>query len=222
MTGLLLRNCFHVQPSAEGEGAHGVDILVQGDSIAAIGPRLAAVNGAREIDCSHHVVVPGFVNTHHHFFQTLTWIRRFGRPSPPGILNAPGRRPILETFTAGAFQLLAEDPGREIVFGRAGDAHGQRKAAEESKTLQQAPLIKIAMNFRIQEVDATHCTLTTETRVYAAGPQVVHGFAAYWRMIYPGSSLLRYEWLRAIKRRAEVAPDANPTSDVGQPVIPAI
>ncbi len=72
MTGLLLRNCFHVQPSAEGEGAHGVDILVQGDSIAAIGPRLAAVNGAREIDCSHHVVVPGFVNTHHHFFQTLT------------------------------------------------------------------------------------------------------------------------------------------------------
>ena len=24
------------------------------------------------IDCSHHVVLPGFVNTHHHFYQTLT------------------------------------------------------------------------------------------------------------------------------------------------------
>ena len=72
MSGLLLRNCFHVQPSAEGAGMHGVDILIQGDTIAGIGPRLAPVEGAREIDCSHHVVVPGFVNTHHHFFQTLT------------------------------------------------------------------------------------------------------------------------------------------------------
>ena len=170
------------------------------------------------VDAAIRTVTPDEI----HFFQTLTWIRRFGRPSPPGILNAPGRRPILETFTAGAFQLLAEDAGREIVFGRAGDAHGQRKAAEESKTLQQAPLIKIAMNFRIQEVDATHCTLTTETRVYAAGPQVVHGFAAYWRMIYPGSSLIRHEWLRAIKLRAEAPPDSKPPSGAGQPVIPPI
>ncbi len=72
MSGLLLQNCFHVQPSAEGAGMRGVDILIQGDTIAAIGPRLAPVEGARVIDCSRHVVVPGFVNTHHHFFQTLT------------------------------------------------------------------------------------------------------------------------------------------------------
>ncbi|HYW41393.1 MAG TPA: hypothetical protein VE959_00970 [Bryobacteraceae bacterium] len=35
------------------------------------------------------------------------------------------------------------------------------------------------------------------------GPQLLHGFAAYWRMIYPGSALIRRMWLRAIKRRAE-------------------
>jgi len=28
-------------------------------------------------------------------------------------------------------------------------------------------------------------------------------FAAYWRVIYPGSALIRRMWLRAIKRRAE-------------------
>ena len=33
---------------------------------------MTAAPGARVIDCSRHVVVPGFVNTHHHFFQTLT------------------------------------------------------------------------------------------------------------------------------------------------------
>jgi hypothetical protein len=61
------------------------------------------------------------------------------------------------------------------------------------------------MNFRIQELDGAHCRLTTETLVYAAGFHLVHGFAAYWRMIYPGSSLIRHMWLRAIKLRAEGA-----------------
>jgi hypothetical protein len=28
-------------------------------------------------------------------------------------------------------------------------------------------------------------------------------FAAYWRVIYPGSALIRRMWLRAVKRRAE-------------------
>jgi 8-oxoguanine deaminase len=72
MSGLLLKNCFFIQPSADGEGVRGSDILIDGGSILAVGPRLTAGAGTRVIDCSHHVVVPGFVNTHHHFFQTLT------------------------------------------------------------------------------------------------------------------------------------------------------
>jgi cytosine/adenosine deaminase-related metal-dependent hydrolase len=83
MSGLLLKNCFFIQPSAEEGGIRGADILVRENLIAEIGPgiaaRLAAGGEARSgggairvIDCSHHVVVPGFVNTHHHFYQTLT------------------------------------------------------------------------------------------------------------------------------------------------------
>jgi len=140
------------------------------------------------------------------FYKTLTWIRRFGQRSPAGILNAPERRPILETFVPGAFVLLADEPGREIVIGRAGDGRGaQALPPEEFKAVRRPRLLKIAMNFRIYELDATHCRLTTETRVYAAGTHVVRGFAAYWRMIYPGSALIRRTWLRAIKLRAEAA-----------------
>jgi hypothetical protein len=144
------------------------------------------------------------------FYDTLTWLRRFGRPSPAGILNPPSRRPILEMFTNGAFFVLAEEPGREVVFGHAGD--GRKKLAatpDDFKRLHPPRVLKIAMNFRIQETDAAHCLLTTETRVYAAGPQVLHGFAAYWRMIQPGSALIRRMWLRAIKLRAE-AGSASP------------
>jgi hypothetical protein len=139
------------------------------------------------------------------FFKTLTSIR--------GIRNmADEGRPILASFISGAFVLLADDPGREIVIGRAGDPSRRRAlaAAGEFKALHAAPLVKIAMNFRIEELDATHCRLTTATRAYAAGWQVQSGFATYWRMIYPGSALIRREWLRAIKLRAEAPSDAAP------------
>jgi hypothetical protein len=139
------------------------------------------------------------------FFKTLTWIRTLGKSM------APEGRPILASFTAGAFVVLADDPGREIVIGRGGNAMGGKLwAAEEFRAFHPAPLVKIVMNFRIQEVDATHCLLTTETRVYAAGTHVLRGFATYWRMIYPGSALIRRMWLRAIKRRAEGQPEVAP------------
>ena len=144
------------------------------------------------------------------FYGALTWIRRFGRPRPAGALNAPGSRPILGTFLKTGFLTLADDPGREIVFGFARGPRGWAKSAAEFKALDQVqapPLGKVAMNFRIQELDRTHCKLTTETRVYSAGTLALRVFAAYWRMIYPGSSLIRSEWLRAIKLRAEAAPD---------------
>jgi len=51
-------------------------------------------------------------------------------------------------------------------------------------------------------VDGT--MLSTETRVLAESADGLRGFTAYWRAIYPGSSIIRTEWLRAIKRRAEI------------------
>ncbi|HVO40426.1 MAG TPA: 8-oxoguanine deaminase [Spirochaetia bacterium] len=69
---LLLRGCFFIQPSADVDGLRGQDILIEGGLIAKVGREIPAPRDARVVDCSRHVVVPGFVNTHHHFFQTLT------------------------------------------------------------------------------------------------------------------------------------------------------
>ena len=49
-------------------------ILIRGREIVAVGPesQMTVPEGTRVIDASHHVAVPGFVNTHHHLCQTLT------------------------------------------------------------------------------------------------------------------------------------------------------
>ncbi len=54
------------------EPLHGVDVLILDGRIAAVGRDLAAPAGTRVIDASRCVVYPGFVNTHHHLYQTLT------------------------------------------------------------------------------------------------------------------------------------------------------
>jgi 5-methylthioadenosine/S-adenosylhomocysteine deaminase len=45
------------------------DVLVEGKKILAIGPNLQA-SGAGAIDARGHIVMPGFVDTHHHLFET--------------------------------------------------------------------------------------------------------------------------------------------------------
>jgi hypothetical protein len=46
-------------------------------------------------------------------------------------------------------------------------------------------------------------TISTETRVLATDDLTRRGMARYWRLIVPGSGLLRRQWLDGIKRRAE-------------------
>jgi len=46
------------------------DVLVIGDRIAGVGERLAAPEGAVEIDASGGIIMPGMVDTHRHMWQT--------------------------------------------------------------------------------------------------------------------------------------------------------
>jgi len=82
---ILLKDCFRVVRPRYGAGADagsvgddlsGVDVLIDGNRISKIGKGLSAPAGAEGacavVDASRHVVMPGLVNTHHHFYQTLT------------------------------------------------------------------------------------------------------------------------------------------------------
>ena len=75
--------------------------------------------------------------------------------------------------------------------------------AEQCRKLAGPGWAKATMNFLIEPRRAG-CVVTTETRVHATDARTRRRFRAYWTLIYPGSTLIRRMWLRAIKRRAEV------------------
>lgn len=141
-------------------------------------------------------------------FRTLTWIRRLGRSGPESIVNAPEHEPLLEVATKTSFLLLAEEPNREIVVGTAvvaprGWRPSRRPAPEDFRAVREPGFALAAMNFLIEDAGPGTCTVTTETRVFATDMSARRRFAAYWRVVYPGSALIRRMWLRAIARRAE-------------------
>jgi hypothetical protein len=59
------------------------------------------------------------------------------------------------------------------------------------------------MNFLVRPDNHGGSTISTETRIYANTPAALRQFVVYWRIIHPGSDIIRRMWLRAIKQRAE-------------------
>jgi hypothetical protein len=143
------------------------------------------------------------------FFRTLIWIRRFGSAGPESVLNPGKDAPLLDVATRTTFILLADEPNQEIVVGALVAAPAGwrpkktgRPTPEDFKSLHAPGFALAAMNFHIEQGDSDSCVLTTETRVYATDAATRRRFAAYWRIIYPGSALIRHMWLRAIRKRA--------------------
>jgi cytosine/adenosine deaminase-related metal-dependent hydrolase len=49
---------------------HGADVLISGQQIAAVGPRLQVPEGTVEVDATGGIVMPGMIDTHRHMWQT--------------------------------------------------------------------------------------------------------------------------------------------------------
>ena len=119
--------------------------------------------------------------------------------------------PLYEQMLDFGFVLLAEDPGRELVFGGIGQifraSGGSRpvfRNADGFRAFGEPGYAKVAMNFSA-EVRAGGTELRTETRVLATDAASRRRFGRYWRLIRPGSALTRRTWLGAAKRRAQRA-----------------
>lgn len=117
---------------------------------------------------------------------------------------------MLSLFLRAGFVLLAEEVGREVVLGVAGRFWRPVQSMpplapttpEEFLAFSAPDHVKVAANFLVER-DGQDCRVTTETRIFAVDVSACRKFALYWRLIYPGSALIRRNWLRGIRRRAE-------------------
>ncbi len=138
-------------------------------------------------------------------FRTLTWIRRGGRSLPEGILNAGRDKSLIDVATQSGFRTLAEDTARELVIGtvvKRPKGPGVGPGDDVFRKPLPPGYAIAAMNFLVTPNASGGSTVSTETRVFANSDAARRGFARYWRVIYPGSALIRRMWLRAIKKRA--------------------
>ena len=131
--------------------------------------------------------------------------------SLPAVLRGrrlPTRGPLLDGFRKGGFVALRDEPD-ELVFGGVGrfwQASGglRRIDAAEFRDFADPGWAKAAFNFAVERRDGV-TLLRTETRVAGTDDRARRSFSRYWRVVHPGSALIRITWLHAIRRRAERA-----------------
>ena len=129
-----------------------------------------------------------------------TWQRLF---RPPGRARAS-----LTNLEHSDFILLQELPPREIVMGITGRfwtlaAEIVRIPPERFRESLPVGLAQAAWNFEITETP-DGAELGTETRVRCADPATSRKFRRYWRLVAPGSGLIRHALLGQVRQEAEL------------------
>ena len=138
--------------------------------------------------------------------HALLRLRSMGRGS-----GEQARSPFLSQSLRRAV-LLDDCPGDGVVMGLTGRFWRLRdtpdparpRDAEQFLAYDRPDVCKAVIDFRIEDLGAGRCRLTTETRVHVDDPTARRSFRRYWRVIRPFSGLIRILLLRAVRRRALV------------------
>ncbi len=155
------------------------------------------------------------------FLRELEFIRALPGLAATGRLDAPTvDAPLVRSFTRGAV-LLGARPPEEVLAGAigrfwrlAGNEPVVFSSPEEFLAFTEPGFAKAVVGFRLDPRGA-EILLTTETRFVATDEATRRLMSRYWRIIRPGSNLIRTQWLRAIRRRASL-----PESDPGVHITP--
>ncbi len=105
-------------------------------------------------------------------------------------------------------QVVAEDPGSEIVVGSIGrfweKDYGWRPIeAHEFAGFQEPGYAKLAIGFRVEPYGEDRSLLRYEARTATTDEAAQRTFARYWTVIRPGVALVMRRALRLIRAEAE-------------------
>jgi hypothetical protein len=114
---------------------------------------------------------------------------------------------IVEQAREWGWGVLAEQPGREIVFGAVTQpwlANPSFRALRpnEFRGFHEPDYVKIAWNLRADPTGVTKSMVRTETRVVTTDPGSRAKFRRYWSFVWPGIVVIRRMGLRIVKTEA--------------------
>ena len=113
-----------------------------------------------------------------------------------------------DLMRTGGFAAFEDEPGQPLLMGYVGrpwkptGAGARVRTREEFLAWAEPGWAKVVAAFWT-EPNGTGTRLVTETRIHLTDEAARRAFARYWRVVHFGSVLLRRDWLRAAKRRAE-------------------
>jgi hypothetical protein len=120
----------------------------------------------------------------------------------------PRRLGLAEQAQFWGWGVLAEIPGREIVFGAVTQPWLPNPVfralpPSEFEAFREPGYVKIAWTLRADPMNAAKSVVRTETRAAATDPVARTKFRRYWAFLSPGIILIRRLGLRLVKADAE-------------------
>jgi hypothetical protein len=136
-----------------------------------------------------------------------------------GLRTLPGRLtgraspvrtgPLLDGVLSMGFVVLGERPGEQLLLGVAGrpwrprgDGLDSLDGPEAFRAYRRPGSVRCTWDFVLAPA-GRGTLLSTETRIAGTDPAGTRTFRRYWRLVMPGSALIRRDMLRAAARRAE-------------------
>jgi len=118
---------------------------------------------------------------------------------------SPLERPFAHEALAIGWSLLAERPGRELVYGTVtqpwhGDVQFRALSRDAFVAFDTAGYVKIVWTIAVDSLGPQRTRLHTETRVTTTDPAARARFRRYWAVFSPGILLIRHEALRILAR----------------------
>lgn len=117
-------------------------------------------------------------------------------------------RGLLPLMQSIGWEVLAQVPGREVVFGAVTtpwDAEPVFRPVGKGyfAGFNERGFVKIVWTLRADPDDAGTCIFRTETRAVATDPFARARFRRYWAFVEPGVRLIRRALIDRVKREAE-------------------
>ena len=139
------------------------------------------------------------------------------RGLPDRLMQMLGKRPEPAPVTSmrladlpaeGEWVRLAENPGREFVFGAAGRFWGgpiqwERITPETFAAFEAPGSARIAANLAVHPYARGRVLLTYETRTAATDDRARRGIRRYWRLLSPFIGIVLRGVLNGVKQRVE-------------------